>query len=265
MQCGDNAMIRPANSPAPRQDDPPYRTGEPVALFIPCYIDQFYPQIGRATAELLGRFGAPVVYPEAQTCCGQPAFNSGYWAEARRVIHHFCEVFEGHRWIVCPSGSCAAMCRVFFEHVDPDGRIVGIGRRVFELTEFLVDMLGVTDTGATYPRKVTMHNGCHTRRELGVVEQTKKLLDSVRDMTCCELPNVEECCGFGGTFSVKMPEVSLDMGRSKAENILESGAEVVVSPDTSCLMHIGGILQRDDRMKHVRTMHVVELLNAGVE
>ena len=176
-------MIKPANDPAPRQDEPPYQRGEPVALFIPCYIDQFYPQIAEATARLLSRQGVPVVYPEEQTCCGQPAFNSGYWDEARRVIRHFCDVFAQHRWIVCPSGSCAAMCRVFFGHVDPDERIVAVGHRVFELTEFLVEILGVTDTGASFPHKVTLHNGCHTRRELGVVEPPLMLLENVREMT----------------------------------------------------------------------------------
>ena len=161
---------------------------------------------------MLQRYGVPVVYPAEQTCCGQPAFNSGYWEEARRVIRHFCDVFEPHRWIVCPSGSCTAMCRVFFGHADPDPRIVGIGRRVFELTEFLHDMLGVTDTGATFPHKVTMHIGCHGRRELGVVDPPMRLLRSVRGLTYCELPNIDECCGFGGTFSVKMPGTSLAMG-----------------------------------------------------
>ena len=258
-------MFRPANTPAPRQDDPPYRPGEPVALFIPCYIDQFYPQAGAATARLLGRHGVKVVYPEKQTCCGQPAFNSGYWEQARGVIHHFCDVFGDYRWIVSPSGSCVAMCRVFFGQVDPHQRIVGVGRRVFELTEFLVEILGVTDTGATYPHKVTLHNGCHTRRELGVVEPPLKLLQSVRRLTYCELPEVEECCGFGGTFSVKMPGVSLAMGRTKVENILATGAEVVVSPDTSCLMHIGGMMRRDPKMKHIQIKHIAEVLVAGVE
>jgi len=253
-------MIKPANTPAPRQDDPPYRPGEPVALFIPCYIDQFYPRVAEATAKLLTKCGVPIVYPEGQTCCGQPAFNSGYWEESKRVIHHFCDTFEGHRWIVTPSGSCAAMCRVFFGHVDPDERIVGIGRRVFELTEFLVDVLGVTDTGATYPRKVTMHVGCHTRRELGVVEQPLALLRGIREMTYCELPEMSDCCGFGGTFSVKMPEMSLSMGRAKVENIVRSGAEVVVSPDTSCLMHVAGIMQRTEEAKHIEVKHIAELL-----
>ena len=252
-------------TPAPRQDDPPYQKGEPVAMFIPCYIDQFYPEIGEAMVELMTRHGVPVLFPPEQTCCGQPAFNSGYWDEARRVIEHFCRVFAPYRWIVCPSASCTAMCRVFFGHVDPSERIVGVGRRVFELAEFLVDILGVTDTGATFPHKVALHVGCHGRRELGVVEQPMQLLRSVRGATYCEIPNIEECCGFGGTFSVKMPGTSLAMGATKKANIVASGADVVVSADVSCLMHIGGRLRRDPATRHIRTMHLAELLVAGAE
>ena len=152
------------------------------------------------------------------------------------------------------------MCRVFFEHVDPDPRIAAVGRRVFELTEFLVDILGVTDTGASFPHKVALHIGCHGRRELGVADAAVQLLRNVRGLTYCEIPNVEECCGFGGTFSVKMPGVSLAMGRTKVENIVRSGADVVASPDISCLMHIGGILRRDPATRHIRTMHIAEVL-----
>ncbi len=241
---------------------PSYVPGEPVALFIPCYVDQFYPQVGEATARLLARLGVPTVFPDRQTCCGQPAFNSGYWEEAAKVIHHFCKAMAGHRWIVSPSGSCSAMCRVFFGHVDPAPEVVDVGRRVFELTEFLVNVLGVTDTGACFPHKVALHNGCHTRRELGVVDPPLRLLEKVRGLEYHEIPNVEECCGFGGTFSVKMPGMSLEMGRSKVENIVKSGAEVVVSPDISCLMHIGGILRRNAATRHVRTMHIAEVLVA---
>ncbi|MBN1395875.1 MAG: (Fe-S)-binding protein [Pirellulales bacterium] len=258
-------MNQSSISVAPRQDDPPYQAGEPAALFIPCYIDQFFPNIAKATAKLLKRYGVPVVYPEQQTCCGQPAFNSGYWEEARRVIRHFCEVFEPHRWIVCPSGSCAAMCRVFFQQADPDPRIVAVGRRVFELTEFIHDILGVTDTGATFPHKCTLHIGCHGRRELGQAGPPQKLFESVRGMTYCPLPDVEECCGFGGTFSVKLPDVSLAMGEKKVANIVRSGADVVVSNDISCLMHIGGIMQRKPETKHIRVMHIAEVLVSGWE
>jgi len=256
-------MIQSINPPAPRRDQPPYQAGQPVALFIPCYIDQFFPSIGRSTAALLEKYGVPVVFPDRQTCCGQPAFNSGYWEEARRVIHHFCKAMEGQQWIVCPSGSCAAMCRVFFGHVDPSQEVVDAGLRVFELTECLVDILGVTDTGATFPHKAALHIGCHSRRELGAAEQPLKLLHSVRGLTYCELPNIEECCGFGGTFSVKMPGTSLAMGNTKAENVVKSGADVLVSNDVSCLMHIGGILQRNPATKHIRTMHIADVLTAG--
>ncbi len=255
-------MIHAKQSSPPQWDYPRYEPGEPVALFIPCYIDQFYPHIAQATVRLLRRLGVPVVFPEGQTCCGQPAFNSGYWDEARRVIHHFCDVFRPYSWIVCPSASCTAMCRVFFGHVDADERIVGVGRRVFELSEFLVEALGREDVGARFPYRVTMHSGCHGRRELGVLEQPLRLLRQVRDLEYRELPNIEECCGFGGTFSVKMPGTSLAMGRTKAENILKTGADVVVSIDISCLMHVGGILRRDPRMKHIRAMHLAEILDS---
>lgn len=261
MTLSQSSTSHRSYTPAPRQDDPPYQKGEPVALFIPCYIDQFYPEIGQATARLLTRYGVPIVYPPEQTCCGQPAFNSGYWDEARPVIQNFCRVFAPYRWIVCPSASCTAMCRVFFGHVDPSEQIVGVGRRVFELTEFLVDILGVTDTGATFPHKVGLHIGCHGRRELGAVDQVFKLLKNVRGLTYCEIPNLDECCGFGGTFSVKMPGTSLAMGCTKKENIVKSGADVVVSADISCLMHIGGILGRDPATKHIRTMHIAEVLD----
>jgi len=253
------------NPPAPRQDDPPYQPGEPVALFIPCYIDQFYPKIAQATARLLEDRGVPVVYPEGQTCCGQPAFNSGYWEEARQVIQKFCKAFADHRWIVCPSASCTAMCRVFFGHVDPSEEIVGVGRRVFELSEFLVDILGVEETGARFPHTVTLHTGCHGRRELGLKDQPLRLLQSIRDLSYRELPNSEECCGFGGTFSVKMPGTSLAMGATKVENIVKTGADVVTSVDISCLMHIGGILRRKSETQHIQTLHLAELLVAGLD
>jgi len=253
-------MIRHVQHSPPKWDYPKYVPGEPVALFVPCYVDQLYPEIAKATVELLTRLKVPIVFPEGQTCCGQPAFNSGYWNEAKRVVHQFCNAFEGQKWIVSPSGSCTAMCRVFFGHVDTDPRIVDTGRRVFELTEFLVEAMGVTDFEASYPKKVTMHIGCHTRRELGVIEQPMALLENIRHLRYCPLPDAEDCCGFGGTFSVKMPGASLAMGRTKVENIVKSGADVVVSPDISCLMHIGGILQRDPATRHIKTKHIAELL-----
>jgi L-lactate dehydrogenase complex protein LldE len=178
------------------------------------------------------------------------------------VIRHFCKAMAGQQWIVSPSGSCAAMCRVFFGHVDPDPEVVEVGSRVFELTEFLVEVLGVSDTGAAFPHKVALHNGCHTRRELGAVDPPIRLLEKVRGLELREIPDVEECCGFGGTFSVKMPGTSLAMGKTKVENIVRSGAEVVVSPDISCLMHVGDLLRRDPATRHIRAMHIAEILVA---
>jgi L-lactate dehydrogenase complex protein LldE len=255
-------MIQLKQHSPPQWEYPRYQPGEPVAMFIPCYIDQFYPNIAQSMVRLLTRLGVPLVFPAGQTCCGQPAFNSGYWEEARGVIHHFCDTFEKYPWIVCPSGSCTAMCRVFFGHVDPDPRIVEIGRRVVEFSEFLVECMGVTDVGARFPHTVTLHNGCHTRRELGVTAPPLKLLENVRDMKYVELTNWEECCGFGGTFSVKMPGTSLAMGATKTEHIVRTGADVVVSLDISCLMHVGGILRRNPQTRHIRTLHLAELLDA---
>jgi L-lactate dehydrogenase complex protein LldE len=242
---------------------PPYRAGDEVALFIPCYIDQFFPQVAEATAGLLRTLDVTVVFPKGQTCCGQPAFNSGYFEEAKKVVRHFCKVFRGYRWIVTPSGSCAAMCRNFFKTLDSSQQVTAVGSRVFELTEFIVDILGVREIESTFPHKVTMHIGCHTRRELGVFEQPMMLLKKVAGLTFCELPEAEECCGFGGTFSVKMPELSLSMGRAKVDAIAKSGAEVVASTDMSCLMHINGIMQRVTEAKHIRIKHIAELLVAG--
>lgn len=237
-----------------------YQRGDPVALFIPCYIEQFYPSVAEATLLLLESYGVSVVYPSSQTCCGQPAFNSGYWDEARKVVNHFCNVFKQYRWIVTPSGSCAAMCRVFFSHLDPRKEVAEVGSRVFEITEFLVDILGVVDTHATYPRKVALHIGCHTRREIRAVEQPRVLLEHIRDITICDLPDQQECCGFGGTFSVKMENLSLMMGQTKVDNIIRSGAEVVVSTDMSCLMHVYGIMQRSSKACNIEIKHITELL-----
>ena len=254
-------MNLPTIHPAtPVWDFPKYEPGQKVALFIPCYIDQFYPSIGKATVELLEQVGIKADFPDTQTCCGQPAFNSGYWNEARKVIRGFRDAFDGYDWIVTPSSSCAAMARVFFKQADPSPESAEVGSKVFELTEFLVNVLGKTDFGARYPHKVTVHIGCHGRRELGIIESPFRLLQNVQEMEYVELPYFDECCGFGGTFSVKMAGTSIKMGRRKAEKILETGADAVVTPDISCMMHVGGIMQRDPTMKHVKILHIAELL-----
>ncbi|MDO4425036.1 MAG: (Fe-S)-binding protein [Planctomycetia bacterium] len=255
-------MIQRIQSAPPVWKYPEYHPSDRIAIFVPCYMDQFYPHAAQSRVEILDRLGVRVEYPPEQTCCGQPAFNSGYWDEARKVVRSFAKTFEKYDWIICPSGSCTAMCRVFFEHLFPDNpSITEVGKRVVELTEFLVNVLGVTDLGARFPRKVTLHIGCHGRRELGIASQPVELLRNVRGLTYLPLPEMEDCCGFGGTFSVKFPNLSLDMGRRKCENIASTGAEAVVSIDTSCLMHIGGILQLDREKKKIRTLHIAEILN----
>ena len=241
---------------------PTYQPGETVGLFVPCYIDQLYPHIGRAVVTLLERLKVPLAYPAEQTCCGQPAFNSGYWEDARKVVGHFARVFAPYRWIVVPSGSCATMARVFFEQADGDPEVVAVGRCVYELSDFLVNVLGIVDTGARFPHRITYHDSCHARRELHLLDPPRRLIGSVRDCTFIEMPRDEECCGFGGTFSVKLAGTSLAMGHDKVKSIVESAAEVVVSGDASCLMHIGSILRRDPALAHIRTMHLAELLVA---
>jgi L-lactate dehydrogenase complex protein LldE len=239
-----------------------YRPGDKVGLFIPCYIDQLYPDVGRAVATLLERLGVALEYPEGQTCCGQPAFNSGYWDEARSVVRHFARTFAPYRWIVVPSGSCASMARAFFGQVESDAEVIAVGRRVYEFAEFLVNVLGVTETGAHFPHRITYHDSCHARRELHLLDPPRRLIQSVRGVDFVELPRGEECCGFGGTFSVKMAGTSLAMGRDKVRSIVETGAQVVVSGDMSCLMHLGGILRHDPATRHIRTMHLAELLTS---
>jgi L-lactate dehydrogenase complex protein LldE len=239
---------------------PAYERGQPVGLFVPCYIDQFYPEIAEATARILSRLGIPVDFPSKQTCCGQPAFNSGYWDEARRVARQFARAFGGFSWIVCPSGSCAAMCRVFYPLLEPEGELAQVGRRVFELCEFLVEVVGVRDLGVRFAHRVTLHVGCHTRRELKAPDPPQILLQHVKGIDFRPLPDAEECCGFGGTFSVKMPGVSVAMGESKAQNVLTTGAKWLVTTDISCMMHLSGILRRRRGGEEIRVAHIAELL-----
>ncbi len=253
-------MSDPVLRSYPTWEYPKYTPGETVGLFIPCFIDQFYPSTGKAMVRLLEKENIPLEFPAEQTCCGQAAFNSGYWPEAKNVMEHFERVFSKYRWIVTPSGSCAAMCRVFFEQLDPGSKGAVLGKRVFEICEFLVDVLGKTDFNARCPKKVGLHIGCHGRRELNLVDAPMKLLQGIRDVQYTPIPFMEECCGFGGTFSVKMAGTSLAMGHRKAENIQASGCDLVATTDMSCVMHFGGIMQLDPVMKNIPIVHLVELL-----
>jgi len=200
-------------------------------------------------AEVLERAGCDVEFRADQTCCGQPAFNSGYPEEARRVARHFLKVFEGAEYIVVPSGSCAAMIAHHYAEPDP---------RVWEFSQFLTAFLQVEDVGASLDRVVTYHDSCHALRELKIKDAPRRLLAKVRGLRLAEMDAAEECCGFGGTFSVKFPDVSGAMARTKIDSILRTGADTVVSLDSSCLMQLQGALSRAG--SNIRTMHLAEVL-----
>lgn len=234
-----------------------------VSLFVTCMVDQLFPKVGLAMADVIERLGYKVDFPEKQTCCGQPAFNSGYRAEARIVARHFLETFEGCECIVAPSGSCTSMVTHHFAelfHKEPEAlaRVHALEKRVYELSTFLTEVAGVEDVGARLEEVVTFHDGCHALRELGIKSAPRRLLAKVRGLELREMVPAEECCGFGGTFSVKFAELSGAMARTKIEAIERTGASTVVSLDPSCLMQIQGALSRAG--SGIRTMHLAEVL-----
>jgi L-lactate dehydrogenase complex protein LldE len=230
-----------------------------VSLFVTCVIDQVFPQVGLAMADVLERTGCEVEFREAQTCCGQPAFNSGYRDEARTVAEHFLKTFEGAEHIVVPSGSCASMISHHFAELLPgDKRVHDLEPRVWEFSQFLTNVLKVEDVGATFDGLVTYHDSCHALSELKIKDGPRKLLGNVRGLRLVEMEPAEECCGFGGTFAVKFPEISGGMVRTKIDAIERTGASTVVSIDSSCLMQIQGALSRAG--SKIRTMHLAEVL-----
>jgi L-lactate dehydrogenase complex protein LldE len=235
-----------------------------VSLFITCLIDQLWPEIGTSTVEVLRRAGCEVVFDERQTCCGQPAFNTGYRNEARGLAQRFIEIFESSDSdaIVSPSGSCTAMVHHFHELFPDDAswrhRAEAIAARTYEFGSFLVNVLGVEDVGASFQGRVTWHDACHALRDLKVKAEPRKLISNVRGTEFVEMRDSETCCGFGGTFSVKYPEISVAILDNKIDAIEQSGVRAVVSADASCLMQIGGRLSR--KQSKVRAMHLAELL-----
>jgi len=234
-----------------------------VSLFVTCVVDQLFPKVGMAVVDVLERLGFRVEFPERQTCCGQPAFNTGYRDEARQVARHFLEVFRDADYIVVPSGSCASMIAHHFADVfetEPEEleRARDAACKVFEFSRFLIEVAGVEDVGARLNDVVTYHDSCHALRELRIKEAPRRLLSRVRGLELREMDAAEECCGFGGTFSVKFPEVSGGMARTKIDSILRTGASTVVSADSSCLMQLQGALSRAGLP--IRTMHLAEVL-----
>jgi L-lactate dehydrogenase complex protein LldE len=222
-----------------------------VALFVTCFNDTLFPRTGQAVVELLERLGCEVAFPEEQTCCGQMHLNSGYADDGLALARRFERVFGDSEAIVSPSASCVAMVRE---------RCPAIAARTFELTEFLVDRLGVVDVGATFPHRVTLHPTCHSLRLLEVGDRPRRLLEAVRGLELVPLDEPQECCGFGGTFAVKNADTSMAMLSDKLRRILDTRAEVCTAADNSCLMHIGGALRRG--RTGVRAMHLAEILAA---
>lgn len=241
-----------------------------VGLFIPCYIDQAYPHVGMATVDVLEKHGVEIVFPKEQTCCGQPAFNSGCFNEAEHLAKKFMKHFKGFEYVVAPSGSCVYMVKEHYERFfkdDPDYK--KMQSSIYELTEFLTDVLGVKKVEGAYPHKVGLHQSCHGLRGMGlgtpselVAKPTSKmqtLLKGLKGIDIVTLSRTDECCGFGGTFSVFEEAVSSAMGVDRLRDHEEAGAEIIASYDVSCLMHLEGIIKRQE--KPLRIKHIAEILS----
>jgi L-lactate dehydrogenase complex protein LldE len=234
-----------------------------VSLFVTCIIDELFPKVGIAMADVLERAGCSVEFPEDQTCCGQPAFNSGYREEARTVARHFLKVFGGAEYVVVPSGSCTGMVSHHFAELFEDfpsdlAAARALEPKVYEFSRFLTDVLKVEDLGAHFDGIVTYHDSCHALRELQIKDGPRRLLKNVRGLELREMDIAQECCGFGGTFSVKFPELSCKMAQTKVEAIQKTGASTVVSIDSSCLMQLRGALSRAGSPIGIK--HLAEIL-----
>lgn len=234
---------------------------------VTCLNDAMFPETGKAVVRLLRRLGVDVGFPERQTCCGQPMVNTGYLDEAVPAVRRFVDAFDGYDAIVTPSGSCAGSARhqhalVARRSQDPglQRAVEEVSPRTYELSEFLVDVLGVTDVGASFPHRVTYHPTCHSLRMLQVGDRPVRLLRAVAGLELLDLPQADQCCGFGGTFAVKNAATSVAMGSDKVQHVRDTGAEVLVAGDNSCLMHLGGLLAR--QQAGIRVMHLAEVLAA---
>ncbi|MEK3887693.1 (Fe-S)-binding protein [Bacillus sp. FSL K6-3431] len=234
-----------------------------VSLFITCMCDIFSSNVGKDTVEILERVGCEVDFPDAQTCCGQPAYNSGYLKNTKETMKHMIKVFRDSQYVVGPSGSCVAMLREY-EHIfrgdaEWEEEAKSLAAKSYELTQFLVEVLGVVDVGSTFKGRVTYHPSCHMTRLLGVKDAPVKLLEHVNGVELITLPQGEDCCGFGGTFSVKNSVISGGMVQEKVDHVVETNAEYLVGGDMACLMNIGGRLSREGR--NVKVIHLAEILN----
>ncbi|WP_345894625.1 (Fe-S)-binding protein [Phaeodactylibacter xiamenensis] len=242
-----------------------------IGLFIPCYVDQFYPQVGRATLELLQKAGCQVEYPLAQTCCGQPMANSGCETDALAAYAHFVDTFAPYDYIVAPSGSCTYHVRKHFNILEQTDTVKQVRQRTLDLCEFLHDVLEIKRLDSQFPHRVALHQSCHGLRGLRLgpdserreqrPNKTSALLQMVKGLELVELQRADECCGFGGTFAVAQPDISVKMGRDRIADHEAAGAEVITAGDMSCLMHLEGIVRRQQRP--LRVLHIAEILNGA--
>lgn len=234
-----------------------------VSLMITCMCDIFASNVGKDTLELLEHLGCEVDFPEAQTCCGQPAYNSGYVNDSKRAMKQMMIAFQHSNYVVAPSGSCIGMLReypkVFKGDPEWEERAKALAEKAYEVTQFIADVLGVRNVGATFPYRVTYHPSCHMTRILGVKEAPVQLLENVEAIDFVELPIKEDCCGFGGTFAVKNAAISTAMAEEKSEHVTETKAEYLTGGDMACLMNIGGMMERQG--KQVKVVHITEILN----
>lgn len=234
-----------------------------VTLFIPCFVDALFPRAAISMVEILERLGHQVVCPENLTCCGQPPFNSGHWDEARAVAEKILPQLDGTEAVIIGSGSCGAMVKKFYPELFAGKSQAALAKQIaaktWEFSDFLAGKLGVTNLGARFPHKVTFHDGCHGLRELNLKKSPRALLAKVAGLELVEMAEAETCCGFGGTFAAKFPMISTAMGEVKCASAVETNAEYIVSNDSSCLMHIQGLLSRQGNP--LKTIHLAEVLN----
>ena len=234
-----------------------------ASLFASCLVDQFYPEVGESVVKVLRRLGVEVDFPAGQTCCGQPAFNSGFVSQAKPLARNFLDLFADSEYVVIPSGSCGSMLKAFIPSLFQDDPALAeqaqaLAERTYEFSQFLVNVLSVTNVGASYNGKVTYHASCHLLRELGATSESQRLIQAVRGVQLVEMEGATDCCGFGGTFSVKYPQISSAILEGKLQSIEASGADVLVACDSGCLMHIAGAMSR--RGMKTRPMHLAQLL-----
>ena len=236
-----------------------------IQLFIPCFVDQLYPQTAFNMVTVLEKAGCTVSYNQKQTCCGQPAFNAGFWDESRAICSKFVRDFSGADYIVAPSASCVGFVRNYysklFENSPKLNEAQAVSSNIFEFTEFLVNKLGQTKFGAELNGKATYHDSCAGLRECKIKNEPRKLLQNVKGLEIVEMEDVETCCGFGGTFAVKFEPISIAMGEQKVEHALATGAQYLISTDLSCLMHLQGYI--DNKGYDLKTMHIADVLTSG--